>query len=89
MRRKMIGLLAAAALVGGVPAGPAVAHSRSADAAVIAAKSCSSGYRHAIIGGAHKCLRRGQFCARGRDREYHRYGYHCHKRDRRGNYHLT
>lgn len=42
------------------------------------AKSCSSGYRHAVIGGAHKCLRRGQFCAVRYDRQYHRYGYHCH-----------
>ena len=23
-----------------------------------------------------------------RDREYHRYGYHCHKADRNGDYHL-
>jgi hypothetical protein len=53
------------------------------------AKSCSSGYTHAVIRGAHKCLRRGQFCARSADRQYHRYGYHCHKRDARGNYHLT
>jgi hypothetical protein len=52
------------------------------------AKPCSSGYTHAVIGGAHKCLRRGQFCAHGYDRQYHRYGFHCHKRDARGNYHL-
>ena len=52
-------------------------------------KSCSSGYRHAVINGAHKCLRRGQFCARAADRQYHRYGYHCHRRDSRGNYHLS
>jgi ABC-type multidrug transport system ATPase subunit len=25
---------------------------------------CSSGWTHAIIGGVHKCLRAGQFCAR-------------------------
>ena len=53
------------------------------------AKPCSSGWKHAVIGGQHKCLRRGQFCARSRDSEYHQYGYHCHKRDSRGNYHLT
>ena len=54
----------------------------------VASHSCSRG-KHAVIGGAHKCLARGQFCARARDREYHRYGFHCHTRDARGNYHLT
>ncbi len=56
-----------------------------------AAKACSSGYRHAVVGGVHKCLRRGQYCAIGSERQYHRYGYHCHRssRDSRGSYHLT
>lgn len=53
------------------------------------AKSCSSGYRHAVIGGSHKCLRRGQFGARSRDSQCHRYGYHCHQRDATGLYHLS
>jgi hypothetical protein len=52
------------------------------------AHKCSRGYKHAVIGGAHKCLRRGQYCARRFDRQYHKYGYHCHKRDRNGDYHL-
>jgi hypothetical protein len=42
------------------------------------AKTCSSGWQHAVIGGEHRCLRRGQFCAVRYDRTYHRYGYHCH-----------
>lgn len=42
------------------------------------AKSCSSGWKHAVISGAHKCLRRGQFCAKGAHSQYHKYGYHCH-----------
>jgi hypothetical protein len=42
------------------------------------AKACSSGWQHAVIGGEHKCLRRGQFCAVRYDRTYHGYGYHCH-----------
>jgi|SRR5215207_470604 len=79
-------LFAAAALVAW-PATQAPALSGS-PAALAAAKPCSAGYKHAVIGGAHKCLRRGQFCARARDRQYHRYGYHCHKRDSKGNYHL-
>lgn len=86
MRRRLAVLLAAAALVAW-PTTQAPALS-GAPAAVAAAKPCSAGYKHAVIGGAHKCLRRGQFCARSLDRQYHRYGYHCHKRDSRGNYHL-
>jgi hypothetical protein len=27
------------------------------------AKTCSSGYTHAVIGGLEKCLRAGEFCA--------------------------
>ena len=52
------------------------------------AKSCSRG-KHAVVSGEHKCLARGQFCARAKDSTYHRYGFHCHKRDARGNYHLS
>jgi hypothetical protein len=55
----------------------------------VQAKSCSGSYTHAVINGAQKCLRRGQYCAHGADRQYHRYGFHCHKRDARGSYHLT
>jgi hypothetical protein len=85
MRRRLAAAFATLALVGaGVSAGfPGVGvHTASA-------KPCSSGWKHAVIGGEHKCLRRGQFCARRYDSQYHRYGYHCHKRDYRGNYHLT
>jgi hypothetical protein len=85
MRRRIIAALAALAFIG---AGTA-AGSSPVDTATASAKPCSAGYKHAVIGGAHKCLRRGQFCARPRDRGYHRYGYHCHVRDARGNYPLT
>ncbi len=82
MKARIAAAFAALAFLGAAPA--------AADAPVAtAAKSCSSGWKHAVINGAHKCLRRGQFCARGADRQYHKYGYHCHKRDARGNYHLT
>jgi hypothetical protein len=57
--------------------------------AAAVAKTCSGGFRHAVINGSEKCLRRGQFCARAADRQYRRYGYRCTKRDARGNYHLT
>lgn len=41
------------------------------------AKSCSAGYVHGVIGGAQKCLRRGEYCAHAYARQYHRYGYNC------------
>jgi hypothetical protein len=42
----------------------------------------------ATIGGAHKCIARGQYCSRAHKRDYPRYGLHCTKRDRNGRYHL-
>jgi hypothetical protein len=88
MTRMFIAALLSLALVGTGAAAPAASSGHHLRLAA-AAKPCSSGYRHAVIGGAHKCLRRGQFCARSRDRGYHRYGFHCHTRDSRGSYHLT
>lgn len=41
------------------------------------AKSCSAGYVHGVIGGAQKCLRRGEYCAHSFARQYHRYGFNC------------
>ncbi len=82
MKRRIVGLVATLGLAlaspAAAPLGPSDAH----------AHSCKRG-THAVIKGAHKCLARGQFCARGADAQYHRYGFHCHKRDARGNYHLT
>jgi hypothetical protein len=82
-------LVAAASIAAAAPAVAPVSDSSPITPAVAVAKSCSGSYTHAVIRGAHKCLRRGQFCARAADRQYHRYGFHCHKRDARGNYHLT
>jgi hypothetical protein len=42
-----------------------------------AAKTCGAGYTHAVVGGAQKCLRRGEFCSSRYRRQYVRYGYHC------------
>ena len=83
MKKLLAAVLAMAAL-----AAPASFADAGSPVATVS-KSCSSGYRHAVINGAHKCLRRGQYCARSADRQYHRYGYHCHKRDSRGSYHLS
>jgi len=41
------------------------------------AKTCSSGFRHAVIGGAEKCLRAGEFCTHAYDSQYRRYLYRC------------
>ena len=68
VKRLAAATIAAVALAGGVSTGPGVA----------VAKTCSAGYKHAVINSAHKCLRKGQFCAKGSDRTYHRYGFHCH-----------
>ena len=84
MRRHFVALLAAVAFFAvPVAAFPAV------QPAAAAAHICGTGYKHAVIGGGHKCLRRGQYCARSRDRDYRRYGFRCYKRDYRGSYHLS
>ena len=87
MRRRIAAVVAALALAG-IASAPEAA---PAAPAATSAKPCSSGWKHAVIGGSHKCLRRGQFCALRSDGQYHRYGYHCHRssEDSRGNYHLT
>lgn len=59
--------------------GTAWAHESSVPVAGAAAKPCSAGWTHAVIGGEHKCLRAGQFCQRDADGQYHRYGFHCHR----------
>jgi hypothetical protein len=75
MRRVLAVLAASAALV--VPAAaPARTLSERPVSAVIA-KSCSAGYRHAVIGGQEKCLRRGQYCASRYRKQYPRYGFKC------------
>ncbi len=75
MRKRYVGLLAAVSLVGAIPV---AAESSAASPQAQASHTCRSGYTHAHLPWGQKCLRRGQFCKRGRDRTYHRYGYHCH-----------
>ncbi len=67
MRRFLLVLLVAGSLTAGLASVPGSAF----------AKSCSAGYVHAVIGGAQKCLRRGEFCAHGYANQYHRYGFNC------------
>lgn len=84
MRRILVATLAAIA-IGGLPAA-APARTSNAPRAVIT-KTCSAGYKHAVIGGSHKCLRRGQYCASAYKGTYRRYGFTC-ARDSRGVYRL-
>jgi hypothetical protein len=85
MRRRLAALAAAAVVFAAAPVfdGSPVAPTNAV------AKSCRAGYTHAVILGAEKCLRRGQFCARAADRQYRRYGFRCTKRDATGRYHLV
>lgn len=78
MRRRLALLLAA----GAVAAVPGVA--AGATQAPVAHSACTS----ATIGGQHKCIARGQFCARSHAGDYRRYGLSCTKRDVNGRYHL-
>ncbi|MGX6448129.1 hypothetical protein ACVU7I_08710 [Patulibacter sp. S7RM1-6] len=89
MKRPVVTLAALAALAVAGPAVAPVPGGTPVAPAVAQAKSCGSGYTAATIGGRSKCLRAGQYCAHGSDRQYRRYGFRCVSRDRRGSYHLT
>jgi hypothetical protein len=77
MKRAIVTVAAAVALaVGG-------AVTTAERAAAAPAKACSPGWTHGVIGGEHKCLRGGQFCAKRHERQYRRYGYTCQGRLKR------
>ena len=74
-------LTASAASLSLLAAAPAVTPAAAGHVTAIACKS-------ATIGGASKCIARGQFCARAHASQYRRYGLSCTKRDVNGRYHL-
>lgn len=78
MTRRLTALLAAAAVALGVALGGPIGSVGSQSPDAMIAKSCKSDYKHAVIDGKHKCLRRGQYCKRSADKQYHKYGFHCH-----------
>jgi hypothetical protein len=79
IRRWLVGSAAALGLVAAAPiAAPAAPTSRGS---IVTCKS-------AAIGGKHKCIARGQFCAVRYASQYRRYGLSCSKRDVNGRYHL-
>jgi len=66
---------------------PVASPSASAEAPIaVASHSCSAGYTHAALSWGHKCLRAGQYCKKGKNRQYHRYGYHCKRNGRLKSY---
>ena len=76
-RSRALGLMTALALFAAAPAAE-VSSDQSASTPITAAKSCSSGWKHAVLPNGHKCLRAGQFCKKSWDSRYHKYGFHCH-----------
>ena len=65
MRRWFLCAWAAVGLLGAVPV------AASAAPPSVAYKSCSAGWKHAVLrDGSHKCLRTGQFCASRNERVY-------------------
>jgi hypothetical protein len=70
--RRLSGLLAAALVVATVSSARA---STPFEPPALAA-AC----KPAVIGGKRICLKAGQHCERRLDRQYHRYGFHCHGR---------
>lgn len=72
MKKHIIVLAAALAL-----AAPAAAAAPQTSPQATISKSCSSGYKHAVLGGEHKCLRVSQFCAKRHQRAYKRKGFVC------------
>lgn len=75
MRNRVLALVVVAASALGTPVAASTA--APSQQSVVAAKSCSSGYTHAVIGGKQKCLRAGEFCAHRYDSQYRHYGYRC------------
>ena len=57
---------------------PALAASGAGTTLAAGDARCVSGTVAAVIAGKSVCLRRGQKCVKRLDRQYHRYGFHCH-----------
>jgi hypothetical protein len=76
LRRWLLGSTAALAVLAAAPT--------VSPATQVAPAACKS----ASIGGQHKCIARGQFCAVRYASQYRRYGLRCTYRDVNGRYHL-
>jgi hypothetical protein len=93
MRRViLLAAIALMALGGTANASQAMEHATTRTAKIAAAPPVAhASCTRARILGKRKCIARGQFCTHSRraNRDYHRYGLHCGKRDANGNYHLV
>jgi ABC-type sugar transport system substrate-binding protein len=87
--------IAAATAAAALAVLPPHAAAKPSGAVATTAKTCGRGFTPAIINGAQKCLRRGEFCSHSYDQRaprhwpYSHYGYRCIKQDAKGSYHLT
>jgi hypothetical protein len=77
--KRLVPILAAVSLAfAGAATAPAAApQAQPTTAPVVALKTCSGRYVHALIEGEHKCLGTGQFCATRNQRVYRRHGFVC------------
>jgi Excalibur calcium-binding domain len=71
-------VVALAAICAALGMGLATAESGQLQTPNSTSHTCGSRYVHAVLSWGHKCLAEGQFCKVSGDREYHRYGFHCH-----------
>ena len=82
--------LALAVAVAALGLGVAAAEPAVSITPTTATHTCSSRYTHAVLSSGPQSAWRPASCASASaDREYHRYRFHCHKRDSAGRYHLT
>lgn len=65
--KRLLAVLLASGAIGGAALVPTSA----------SAKSCHSGYTHAVIGGAQKCLHAGEYCSHAEASQYRRYHFKC------------
>jgi uncharacterized repeat protein (TIGR01451 family) len=72
-------VMASSAVAVAVLAGSAGGSPTAREGPAVLGKRCAHGFVDAVVSGKHQCLRRGQRCARRLDRQYHRYGFHCHR----------
>jgi hypothetical protein len=79
MKRLVPAIAALSLAFAGAASAPAAApQAKPTSAPVIALHKCSSTrYVHAVIGGEHKCLGTGQFCALRHQRIYRSLGFVC------------
>jgi hypothetical protein len=84
MKKQVATIATALAIVIAVPVADATA-------VTLPGPSAHASCTYARIVGQRKCIAAGQFCKHtaSANRDYHKYGYNCGKRDARGNYHLV